>query len=46
MYDHCNAIAEAVAESGIKANLARGIVMFDEDFDFENMEEADDEKDE
>ncbi len=35
MYDHCDAIAEAVAESGIKANLARGITLFSEDFDFE-----------
>ena len=35
MYDHCGAIAEAVAESGIKANLARGITLFTEDFDFE-----------
>ena len=38
MYDHCNAIAEAVAESGIKANLSRGITMFiGDDFDFETF---------
>ena len=36
MYDHCGAIAEAVAESGIKANLSRGTTLFTEDFDFEN----------
>lgn len=35
MYDHCNAIAEAVAESGIKANLSRGTTLFGEDFDVE-----------
>ena len=35
MYDHCGAIAEAVAESGIKANLSRGITLWSEDFDFE-----------
>ena len=40
MYDHCGAIAEAAAESGIKANLARGIVLFDEDFDFERNEKC------
>ena len=28
MYDHTEAVAEAVAESGIKANLARGTTMF------------------
>jgi len=38
MYDHCNAIAEAVAESGIKANLSRGTTMFiGDDFDFETF---------
>ncbi len=36
MYDHCDAIAEAVAESGIKANLSRGNTLFTEDFDFES----------
>ena len=36
MYDHCGAIAEAVAESGIKANLSRGTTLFTEDFDFES----------
>ena len=35
MYDHCGAIAEAVAESGIKANLSRGTTLWSEDFDFE-----------
>ena len=35
MYDHCNAIAKAVAESGIKANLSRGTTLFGEDFDVE-----------
>lgn len=34
MYDHTNAVAEAVAESGIKANLSRGATMFlGDDFD-------------
>ena len=34
MYDHVDAIAEAVAQSGIKANLARGTTMFlGEEFD-------------
>ena len=33
MYDHCGAIAEAVAESGIKANLSRGITLWTEEFD-------------
>ena len=36
MYNFCDEIAEAVAESGIKANIARGMVLFDPDnFDFE-----------
>jgi 5-methylthioadenosine/S-adenosylhomocysteine deaminase len=35
MYDHVDAIAEAVAETGIKANIARGTTMFiGDDFDF------------
>ncbi|MBP3313814.1 MAG: amidohydrolase [Oscillospiraceae bacterium] len=34
MYMHCDAIAEAVAEAGIKANLSRGTTMFiGDDFD-------------
>ena len=34
MYDHCDAICEAVAESGIKANISRGTTMFiGDDFD-------------
>ncbi len=38
MYDHCGAICEAVAESGIKANVARGTTMFlGDDFDFEKF---------
>lgn len=38
MYDHVDAIAEAVAESGIKANIARGATMFlGDDFDFETF---------
>ncbi len=38
MYDHVDAIAEAVAESGIKANIARGTTMFlGDDFDFETF---------
>jgi len=38
MYDHCGAIAEAVAQSGIKANLSRGTTMFiGDDFDFETF---------
>ncbi len=36
MYDHIDAIAEAVAESGIKANLSRGTTLFDpEGFEFD-----------
>ena len=36
MYDHIDAIAEAVAESGIKANLSRGTTLFDpENFEFD-----------
>lgn len=36
MYNFCDEIAEAVAESGIKANISRGMVLFDpENFDFE-----------
>ena len=36
MYFFCGAIAEAVAESGIKANLSRSCALFEgEDFDFE-----------
>ena len=38
MYNFCDEIAQAVAESGIKANSARGITLFadeSEDFDFE-----------
>lgn len=35
MYDHVDAIARAVAESGIKANIARGTTMFiGDEFDF------------
>ena len=38
MYDHVDAIAEAAAESGIKANIARGATMFlGDDFDFETF---------
>ena len=38
MYDHVDAIAEAVAESGIKANLSRGTTMFlGDEFDFETF---------
>ena len=38
MYDHIGAIAEAVAESGIKANLSRGTTMFiGNEFDFETF---------
>ncbi|MFI3312524.1 MAG: amidohydrolase [Eubacteriales bacterium] len=38
MYDHIDAIAQAVAESGIKANISRGTTMFlGEDFDFETF---------
>ena len=33
--DITDEIAEAVAESGIKANIARGATLFGEDFDFE-----------
>ena len=34
MYDHCDAVCEAVAESGIKANVSRGTTMFlGDDFD-------------
>ena len=39
MYNFCDEIAEAVAESGIKANISRGTLLFDEDnFDFEQDE--------
>jgi len=39
MYNFCDEIAEAVAESGIKANISRGTLLFDEDnFDFEKDE--------
>ena len=38
MYDHVGAIAEAAAESGIKANISRGATMFlGDDFDFETF---------
>ena len=38
MYDHVDAIAEAVAETGIKANLSRGTTMFlGDEFDFETF---------
>ncbi len=38
MYDHIDAIAEAAAESGIKANISRGTTMFLGDgFDFETF---------
>lgn len=38
MYDHCDAICQAVAESGIKANISRGMTMFlGDDFDFEKF---------
>ncbi|MDR0889856.1 MAG: amidohydrolase [Oscillospiraceae bacterium] len=33
MYDFCDEIAQAVAQSGIKANLSRGVTLFGEDFD-------------
>ncbi len=35
MYYFCDEIAEAVAESGIKANLSRATTLFGEEFDFE-----------
>ena len=35
MYYFCDEIAQAVAESGIKANISRAITHFGEDFDFE-----------
>ena len=35
MYNFCDEIAEAVAQSGIKANLSRGTLLFGENFDFE-----------
>jgi len=38
MYDHVGAIAEAAAESGIKANISRGATMFlGDEFDFETF---------
>ena len=38
MYDHIDAIAQAAAESGIKANISRGTTMFlGDDFDFETF---------
>ena len=36
MYNFCDEIAQAVAESGIKANLARGTTLFAEDFAFDD----------
>ena len=35
MYYFCDEIAQAVAESGIKANLSRATTLFGEEFDFE-----------
>lgn len=35
MYNFCDEIAEAVAESGIKANIARGCTLFSDEFDLE-----------
>ena len=35
MYYFCDDIAQAVAQSGIKANISRAITHFGEDFDFE-----------
>ncbi len=35
MYYFCDDIAQAVADSGIKANISRAITYFGEDFDFE-----------
>lgn len=35
MYDHCDEIAQAVAESGIKANIARGTTLWTDEFDFD-----------
>ena len=35
MYYFCDEVAQAVAESGIKANISRAITYFGEEFDFE-----------
>ena len=35
MYSFCDEVCEAVAESGIKANISRGTTLFDEDFCFD-----------
>ncbi len=35
MYYFCDEVAQAVAESGMKANISRSITLFDDDFDFE-----------
>ena len=35
MYYFCDEVAEAVAQSGIKANISRAITYFGDDFDFE-----------
>lgn len=35
MYNFCDEIAQAVDESGIKANISRGILLFDDEFDVE-----------
>lgn len=35
MYFFSDAVAEAVADSGIKANISRALTLFGEDFDFE-----------
>lgn len=37
MYYFCDEICEAVAESGIKANISRGTTMFAEEFDVETF---------
>ena len=34
MYDFCGEIAQAAADAGVKANISRGILAFEPDFDF------------
>jgi len=40
MYESCGEIAQAVADSGAQANIARGIICFEPDFDWSNNQRA------
>ena len=37
MYDHCDAIIEQVVQSGLSANIARGITLFTDDYSFDTF---------